>query len=91
MKHLNFYESGSFYIFFTNDRSIRKPVIYMEQTTYFVTVFQTYIAATVSDIVLLRINRLPSLLFSSLSQIHNHFQEERRSAGFLRLQQVQVL
>lgn len=66
--------------------------IYFESSSFYISAKQTFHLPAASPYrKASRISRLPSPLSSLQSQTHSHFPEERRSAGFLQLQQVQVL
>ena len=66
--------------------------IYFESSSFYISAKQTFHLPAASPYrKASRISRLPSPLSSLQSQTHSHFPEERRSAGFLQLHQVQVL
>ena len=66
--------------------------IYFESSSFYISAKQTFHLPAASPYRKASwISRLPSPLSSLQSQTHSHFPEERRSAGFLQLQQVQVL
>lgn len=66
--------------------------IYFESSSFYISAKRTFHLPAASPYrKASRISRLPSPLSSLQSQTHSHFPEERRSAGFLQLQQVQVL
>ena len=66
--------------------------IYFESSSFYISAKQTFHLPAASPYrKASRISRLPSPLSSLQSQTHSHFPEERHSAGFLQLQQVQVL
>ena len=66
--------------------------IYFESSSFYISAKQTFHLPAASPYrKASRISRLPPPLSSLQSQTHSHFPEERRSAGFLQLQQVQVL
>lgn len=66
--------------------------IYFESSSFYISAKQTFHLPAASPYRKASwISRLPSPLSSLQSQTHSHFPEERHSAGFLQLQQVQVL